>query len=379
MTRKRIVVLGSGGSIGENTLRIADFHSDQFEIVGLAVQKNISRLMEQAAAFDVKHVAVADHDAADDCRSLMGPDMRLESGPEGLVALAARDDIDMVVCAVVGMAGLAPVMAALAQGTDVALATKEVMVAAGEIVNTAAREGGGRLIPVDSEHNALFQCLEGREPESVKRLIVTASGGPFLNQPDLDFETVTVEQALNHPKWDMGAKISIDSATMMNKGLELIEARWLFDIEMDRIDVIIHPESIVHSMVEFIDGSILAQLSPTDMRFAIQYAMSYPQRLDGSIQGLDLVEMGQLNFSAPDPERFQFLTMARDAASEGGTLPAVLNAANEVAVQRFLDGEISFPEIWSTVKNVMSEHNVTPSPTLDEIVAADVWARGAAS
>ena len=204
-----------------------------------------------------------------------------------MAELAALPEADMVVCAVVGMAGLAPVLAALDQGTDVALATKEVMVAAGELVNSVARRTGAKLIPVDSEHNAIFQCLEGREPESVKRLIVTASGGPFLTQPDLDFRTVTVEQALNHPRWDMGAKISIDSATMMNKGLELIEARWLFDIELDRIDVIIHPESIIHSMVEFLDGSILAQLSPTDVRFAIQYALSYPRRLESSIEGLD--------------------------------------------------------------------------------------------
>ena len=378
MSRKRIVVLGSGGSIGENTLRVVAHHSDEFEVVGLGVQKNTKRLLEQAVEFGVTRVAVADPAAAAECKQAVDPSIIVGAGPEAMAELAALPEADMVVCAVVGMAGLAPVLAALDQGTDVALATKEVMVAAGELVNGVACRTGAKLIPVDSEHNAIFQCLEGREPESVKRLIVTASGGPFLTQPDLDFRTVTVEQALNHPRWDIGAKISIDSATMMNKGLELIEARWLFDIELDRIDVIIHPESIIHSMVEFLDGSILAQLSPTDVRFAIQYALSYPRRLESSIEGLDLVELGQLNFAAPDPDRFRFLTLARDASNAGGTLPAVLNAANEVAVQRFLDKDLSFPGIWETVESVMNQHNNKQNPDLETIVDADRWARGAA-
>ena len=379
MSRKRIVVLGSGGSIGENTLRVIAHHSDRFELVGLGVQKNTTRLLEQAREFGVQQVAVADVEAAAECKRIVEPSIIVGAGPEAMAELAALPEADMVVCAVVGMAGLAPVLAALDQGTDVALATKEVMVAAGELVNGVARRTGAKLVPVDSEHNAIFQCLEGRDPDSVKRLIVTASGGPFLKQPDLDFKTVTVEQALNHPRWDMGAKISIDSATMMNKGLELIEARWLFDIELDRIDVIIHPESIIHSMVEFLDGSILAQLSPTDMRFAIQYALSYPRRLESSIEGLDLVEMAQLNFAAPDPERFRFLALAREASHAGGTLPAVLNAANEVAVQRFLDKDLSFSGIWETVEGVMNQHNNNQNPDLEAIVEADRWARGAAS
>ena len=372
---KRIVILGSGGSIGENALNVVRTHPGQFEIVGLAVQRNAGRLLEQAREFGVTQLAVADESAAEDCRRSADDTMTIHSGPDGITQLAGMDGIDMLLCAVVGTAGLAPVIAALEQGTHIALATKEVMVAAGELVNELAANNNASLVPVDSEHNAIFQCLEGHPPEHVERLILTASGGPFLNKPDVNFDDVTVEQALAHPRWDMGPKITIDSASMMNKGLEIIEARWLFNTPLEQIDVVIHPESIIHSMVEFIDGSILAQLSPTDMRFAIQHALCWPDRLPASAERLDLVKLGALHFAEPDPDRFPMLRLAREAAQACGTLPAVLNAANEAAVQRFLDGQIPFSGIWKHVESKMSAHSLIEQPSLEDILEADRWAR----
>jgi len=373
---RKIVILGSTGSIGQSTLRVCAALPEHFKVMGLAAANRFEPLIEQARKFGVKTIAVADIEAARKAAE-RAPDLTVWSGPEGIERMAAIEGIDTVLCALVGMAGLRPVLAALERGTDVALATKEVLVAAGGRVTALARRTGAHLLPVDSEHSAIFQCLQGQSMERVRRLVLTASGGPFANRPDIDFETVTVAEALNHPRWNMGKKVTVDSATLMNKGLEIMEAHWLFDIPLDRIDVLIHPESIVHSMVEFIDGSMLAQMSPPDMRYAIQYALTWPDRLDGGLPTLDLAKASPLHFSAPDPARFPGLSLARSAAATGGTLPAVLNAANEEAVALFLAGRIPFAGIWRTVETVMDRHHSLPDPELEAILEADRWARTA--
>jgi 1-deoxy-D-xylulose-5-phosphate reductoisomerase len=373
--KKRIVILGSTGSIGENALRVAAALPEHLEVVGLAARTNYKRLLEQAQEFNVKHVAVADDEAAAACSRAAPEGITVLAGEAGVEQLAATKKIQMVVCALVGMAGLKSVMAALQQGTDVALATKEVLVAAGKRVMECAARNQARILPVDSEHSAIFQCLEGHPAASIRRLILTASGGPFASQATVDFDRVTVADALRHPRWNMGRKVTVDSATLMNKGLEIMEAHWLFGVPYDRIDVVIHPESIVHSMVEFVDGSVLAQMSPPDMRFAIQHALTWPKRLDGGLPLLDLAKMGSLHFKSPDLARFPGLGLARQAAVTGGTMPSVLNAANEIAVQSFLDGKISFAGIWHTVEAVMSRHHSIVEPTLEEIDHADRWSR----
>jgi 1-deoxy-D-xylulose-5-phosphate reductoisomerase len=371
---KRIVLLGSTGSIGTSALRVVEQFPDRLSLVGLAVNSDYRAVLEQAKRFNVKHVAVADEAAAKRCQAEAAPGIRVYSGAAGVEALAALDESDIVLCAIVGMAGLRPVLAALKRGCDVALATKEVLVAAGAIVTETCRATGSRLLPVDSEHSAVFQCIEGRR-DQLKRIILTASGGPFAFKPAIDFETVTVGEALKHPRWNMGRKVTVDSATLINKGLEIMEARWMFDWPLDKIDVIIHPESIVHSLVELVDGSVLGQFSPPDMRFAIQYALTWPERYEGDLPALDLARLGTLKFAAPDERRFPGLTLAREAARTGGTMPAVLNAANEIAVQRFLDGTIPFAGIWRLVERLMRAHAVLQSPTLDQIIEADNWAR----
>ena len=377
-TPKNIVILGSTGSIGESALRVVAAFPDRFRIVGLAAQTKVERLLEQARLFSVERVAVADHEAARRARQLAPAGLTVLAGPEGLEELAAQDTADIVLMAVVGMAGLSPVLAALRQGTDVALATKEVLVAAGQKVMAASRASGARILPVDSEHSAIFQCLGGQDADRVRRLMLTASGGPFAHNPRLDLEKVTVAEALKHPRWNMGRKVTVDSATMMNKGLEIIEAHWLFGVPFDRIEVVIHPESIVHSMVEFQDGNVLAQLSVSDMRFAIQLALTWPERLDGALPALDLARLGTLHFAAPDEARFPCLSLARAAARAGGTMPVILNAANEVAVQEFLNGKLSFPGIWRTVEKVLGRHTALADPDLPDILAADRWARAEA-
>jgi 1-deoxy-D-xylulose-5-phosphate reductoisomerase len=373
---KKIVILGSTGSIGQSTLRVCAALPEHFEVVGLAASSRIEPLIDQARLHGVKTIAVADAQAAR-IAAEQAPDLTVWSGADGVERMAAGDGVDLVLCALVGMAGLRPVVAALERGTDVALATKEVLVAAGGRVTALARRTGAHLLPVDSEHSAIFQCLQGQPVNRVRRLVLTASGGPFAARPEIDFETVTVAEALNHPRWNMGKKVTVDSATLMNKGLEIMEAHWLFDIPLDRIDVLIHPESIVHSLVEFVDGSILAQMSPPDMRYAIQYAMTWPDRFDGGLPPLDLVKAGPLHFRAPDPARFPGLTLARSAAVLGGTMPAVLNAANEEAVALFLKGRISFAGIWRTVEAVMNRHRSCANPEWDEILEADRWSRAA--
>ena len=373
--KKKIVILGSTGSIGENALRVAQALPSKFTVLGIASRNSTGRLLEQAAEFKVKHVAIADENAAEAAREAIPKGSQLHTGAEGVEALAALPEADIVLCALVGIAGLKPVLAALSQGTDVAIATKEVLVAAGQMVMDCAAKHKARLLPVDSEHSAIFQCLEGKPASSIRRLILTASGGPFAGRVDLDFDKVTAAEALKHPRWNMGRKVTVDSATLMNKGLEIMEAHWLFGIPYDQIDVVIHPESIVHSLVEFVDGSILAQLCPPDMRFAIQHAITWPERMDGNLPRLDLATMGPLTFKAPDAVRFPCLGLARKAAITGGTMPCVLNAANEIAVAEFLDGHITFSGIWHTVEAVMNRHNSIASPTLTQIDHADHWAR----
>ncbi len=372
---KKIVVLGSTGSIGENVLRVVEKFPDRFQVIGLAAQRQAERLFQQAKKFGVKQVAIAEPETAQKFAGLAPAGTTILRGAEGLETLAALPEADIVVAAVVGMAGLKPVLAALRQGTNVALATKEVLAVAGRHVLRAREKSGAAILPIDSEHSAIFQCLEGRAAAHLRRIILTASGGPFAAREAVDFDKVTIEEALKHPRWNMGKKVTVDSATMMNKGLEIMEARWLFNADLKQIDVLIHPESIVHSFVEFIDGTFLAQVSVPDMRFAIQYALTYPDRLDGKLPALNLSELGVMHFSPPDDKRFPCLALARRAAQEDGTMPAVLNAANEVAVHEFLRGKIMFSGIWRMVEKVMGKHRNNKNPSLEEIILADQWAR----
>lgn len=389
---KSIVILGSTGSIGENTLRIAEALSQEIKVVGLATRTKIHRLIDQALQFQVMQVAVEDEACAQEAETLARPHgIRVWAGAQGVEALAALPEADCVVCAVVGLAALKPVLAAMDAGHDVALATKEVLVAAGDLVMRTRKEKGVRILPIDSEHSALFQCLQSvtRSPacvrmeedgkaaseEQISKLVLTASGGPFANRPDIDFERVTPEVALQHPRWAMGPKVTIDSATMMNKGLEILEARWLFDVPVSQVDVLIHPESVIHSMVTFVDGATLAQLSVPDMRFAIQYALTWPERRAVKMPALDLVQLEKLSFQAPDVERFPCLRLIREAAQAGGTMPVVLNAADEVAVKAFLDGKISFAGIGRTIETVMAQHTVLTCTDLLTVIETDAWAR----
>ncbi len=329
----------------------------------------------------MRDVAIYDESKVAELRALLPTGVNIHSGAEGLNTLSQLAEADVVLIAIVGTAGLHPALAAIEAGKDLAVASKEILVMAGEIITVKARENGVRILPVDSEHNAIFQCLEGhRGPNNeVSRLILTASGGPFRNTPTDELWNVTPEMALKHPTWEMGPKITIDSATLFNKGLEMIEARWLFDIGMDRIEAIIHPQSIIHSMVEFVDGSVLAQLSRTDMGFPIQFALTYPARRQGGLKPLDFAELAKLEFVAPRLDAFPAINLARQAGLTGGTLPAVYNAANEIAVEAFRSMKIRFPQIWETVAEVMAAHTSTSSPTLSRILQADTEARIAAA
>lgn len=380
LSRKRVVLLGSTGSIGTSTLKVARELSDRIEIIALAAATNVVKLAEQARETGVKDVALHDASKEAELRALLPADVRIHTGDEGLVTLATLADAEVVLIAIVGTAGLHPALAAIEAGKHLAVASKEILVMAGETITAAARKAGVRLLPVDSEHNAIFQCLDGHRggEQEVSRLILTASGGPFRTWPADQLAQVTPAQALKHPTWDMGPKITIDSATLFNKGLEMIEARWLFDIGMERIDVVVHPQSIVHSMVEFVDGSVLAQLSRTDMCFPIQYALTWPDRVRGGLKPLDFPALAKLEFEAPRDQDFPALNLARRAGLTGGTLPAVFNAANEVAVDAFRAGQLPFPGIWETVAATMDEHVVEKDATLDAVIAADRWARTAA-
>jgi 1-deoxy-D-xylulose-5-phosphate reductoisomerase len=373
---KGLSILGSTGSVGTNVLRVVDAFPDRLRVVALAAGRNVERLAEQVARYRPQAVSVATDDARDALARLVDlSGMRVGVGEAGAVAVATADDASMVVAAAVGAVGLVPTYRALEAGKDVALANKETLVMAGELMVAESRAHGGRLLPIDSEHCALHQCLDGRGPLEVRRLVLTASGGPFRTRPRETFDRITREEALCHPTWSMGRKITIDSATLMNKGLEVIEARWLFDLPADRVGVMIHPQSVVHSMVEFVDGTVLAQLGVTDMRLPIQYALSHPERWEAAIPGLDFTRAFGLDFDVPDHARFPCLGLAYRALQGGGTLPAVLNAANEEAVGAFLDGRIPFTAIPEQVGETMDARPPGPTSVLADVLAADAWAR----
>ena len=375
---KRVILLGSSGSIGESTCKVARALPDKMKIVGLGVAKSTERLLEQAKEFGVKALAVSDPQAAEKVKSKLPAGANFCPGAAGLARIVEETDADMVLVAIVGTAGLAPALAALRSGKDLAVASKEILVLAGSAVMAEAKKRKRQVLPVDSEHNAIFQCLQGANEKEVRKVILTASGGPFRQSRAAELEKVTVAQALKHPTWSMGKKITIDSATMFNKGLEMIEAHWLFGLPMKQVEVVVHPQSIVHSMVEFIDGSVLAQLSVTDMCFPIQYAVTFPERMPSGLPPLDLAKLGSLTFEAPDEKRFPALRLAREAGEAGGTLPGVFNAANEVAVEAFLAEQIPFPRIWGMVEEVMQKHSTLSSPDLEAIIEADRWARSEA-
>jgi 1-deoxy-D-xylulose-5-phosphate reductoisomerase len=373
---KRISILGSTGSIGVSTLDVVGSHPGEFTVTCLAGGRNIALLKQQTERFRPRLVAVIDEAHARSLRALLGsPTTEILSGPEGYREAAAISATDMVVSAMVGAAGLLPTLHAIEAGRDIALANKEALVMAGGIVLENATRKGVAVIPVDSEHSAIFQCLQGQKREAVRRIILTASGGPFLHASAKEMAEVKPAQALHHPNWTMGKKITIDSATMMNKGLEVIEASWLFGLPSSQIEILIHPQSIVHSMVEYRDGSVIAQLGVPDMRIPIAYALSYPRRLFRKEAGLDLAAVGTLAFSKPDRDRFPALRLAYAAAEAGGTMPAVLNAANEVAVTAFIDEAIGFNKIHDVVEQVLSRHCVRVNPGIDEILVADMQAR----
>ncbi len=378
MKRKRVVVLGATGSIGESALKVARDIPERMAIVGLAANSNAQKLAEAANEIRPESVCLVDEIKIDILRKALNYEPRIFAGEEGLREIACLTNAEMVLVAIVGTGGLRPALGAIEAGKDLAVASKEILVMAGEIVVREARENGVHVLPVDSEHNAIFQCLDGRSSE-VRRIILTASGGPFRETPRKDFHAITPEQALKHPTWNMGPKITIDSATLFNKGLEMIEAHWLFGVEMKRLEVVIHPQSIVHSMVEFADGSTLAQLSYSDMCFPIQYAVTWPERVANTLPPLDFGKLRTLQFETPRYDDFPALNLARRAGDTGGTLPAVMNASNEVAVAAFLDRQVRFPDIWQIVEEVMNQHTSVAHPDLDAILQADRWARAEAA
>jgi 1-deoxy-D-xylulose-5-phosphate reductoisomerase len=379
---KRIAILGSTGSIGCSALAVVDAHPDKLSVVGLAAGENTARFVEQVRRYRPRAIAMASADALAEARAALGgtaPDA-IGHGPDGLIDVATHPDADVVLFASSGTAGLEAALAAIDAGKTIALANKEVLVMAGALVIAAARRRGVAILPVDSEHNAIHQCLHGRRPEEVRRLVLTASGGPFRDLSRDELGRVTPDAALKHPTWKMGQKITIDSATLMNKGLEVIEARWLFDVPPDRIDVVVHPQSIVHSMVELVDGSVIAQLGVTDMRLPIQYAFSYPERWDAPSARLDLERLGRLDFLPPDPDRFPCLGLAARALADGRALPVVLNAANEVAVAAFLERRLRFTGIAEVIERAMDEfERASPDvKSLGQIRHLDHQARGRA-
>jgi 1-deoxy-D-xylulose-5-phosphate reductoisomerase len=374
---KNVAILGSTGSIGRSALAVVDAHPARLRAVALAAGDNAALLAEQVRRYRPEIAAMASGNAVDRLRDACGADApsSLWGGAEGLIAVATHPSVDIVICASAGTAGLEAVLAAIDAGKTIALANKEVLVMAGSLVTGAARRRGVAILPVDSEHNAIHQCLHGRSGHEIRRLILTASGGPFRDLPAEGLERVRPEAALRHPTWQMGRKITIDSATLMNKGLEVIEAHWLFGVTADQIDVVIHPQSIVHSMVELNDGSVIAQLGVTDMRLPIQYACSYPERWDAALPSLDLARAGRLDFSPPAHDRFPCLGLAYRALREGGTVPVVLNAANEVAVEAFLEGKLGFTAIPRVIERTMNAHVPEPVSVLDDVRRIDGWAR----
>jgi 1-deoxy-D-xylulose-5-phosphate reductoisomerase len=379
MKRKRVVVLGATGSIGQSAAKVARDIPERMEIVGIAANTKARELAAQANELRPQTVCIVDETKLAELREHLNYKPQILSGERGLMEIASAVEADIVLIAIVGTGGLRPALAAIEAGKDLAVASKEILVMAGELVMRSARARDVHVLPVDSEHNAIFQCLDGRADDDIRRIVLTASGGPFRETPADQFSRITVEQALKHPTWNMGPKITIDSATLFNKGLEMIEARWLFEVEMSRVEVVIHPQSIVHSMVEFADGSVLAQLSHSNMCFPIQYAVTWPERVRNTLPPLDFAKIGKLEFASPRNRDFPALDLARHAGETGGTLPAVLNAANEIAVSAFLDKGMNFPRIWQTVERVMERHASVAQPDLDAILAADRWARAEAA
>ncbi|MFA6356088.1 MAG: 1-deoxy-D-xylulose-5-phosphate reductoisomerase [Candidatus Omnitrophota bacterium] len=373
---KKISILGSTGSIGTNALDVIARHPREFSVTGLAAHSNSDLLIKQARKFRPKTVAICDESKANRVRkALSGAGIKVLGGYEGVNELAGYDDADIALVSIVGAAGLIPTLRAIHAVKTVALANKEPLVMAGQIITSMARQRGVRILPVDSEHSAIFQCLHGHNREDIRKIYLTGSGGPLKNVDAKKFHALSPEEVVNHPRWKMGKKISVDSATLMNKGLEIIEAKWLFGVGVDKIDVLIHPEAIIHSMVEFVDGSIMAQLSQTDMRLPITYAFSYPGRVKSVLPALDFIKLGKFTFSPPDFKKFPCLKMAYDAAKKGGSDPVVLNAANEEAVLAFLDKKIRFTKIPAIIEKVLSSHKTAKEPSLNEILEIDAWAR----
>lgn len=375
MRKRRVILLGATGSIGSSAIKVAETIPDRMEIVGMAANRNARLLAQAANRTRPEAVCLVDEAHLDELRSCLDYSPEILTGETGLETLARSGGADLVLVAIVGTTGLRPALAAIETGKDLAVASKEILVMAGETVMTQASQKGIKMLPVDSEHNAIFQCLEGKPKHEIRSLILTASGGPFRKLSSDRLASVTVEDALNHPTWKMGRKISIDSATLFNKGLEMIEARWLFDIPMGQVQVLVHPQSIVHSMVEFVDGSLLAQLSHSDMCFPIQYAITWPERVPNALKPLRLAELGRLDFEEPRYDDFPALRLARQAGETGGIMPAVLNAANEIAVEAFLSGRITFPRIWSLVEDAMNRSDNFARPSLGDIIHADGQAR----
>lgn len=384
MKKRGISILGSTGSIGCNALKVVEFLKEpEFRVVALGAGKNVEKLSEQIRRFHPEIVSVETEECAEllleqlhELKAEIIP--RIEIGEKGLIAAATHDEADTVVSATVGAIGFVPTLRALEAGKRVALANKETLVIAGELMTKAARESGAKILPVDSEHNAIHQCLRGEKREEVRRVILTASGGPFRTKTKEEIENATIEEALNHPNWKMGVKNTIDSATLMNKGLEVIEAERLFGFGADEISVVVHPQSVVHSMIEMVDGSIIAQMGVTDMRHAIQYALTFPDRKHCELEPLNFAKFSQLTFEEPDLERFPCLGLAYRALKTGGTLPAAMNAANEIAVQAFLDGKIRLSEIPQIIERVMNRHQIQSANDLNLILEADKLARDAA-
>lgn len=373
---KQIAILGSTGSIGRNALRVIDALGSQYRIAALSAHSNIRLLAEQARKYKPGFVAVTNADSAGAfCELCDCPEVEVLAGPDGLVQIAELEKVDIVLAAVVGAAGLPAVLAAARKGKRLAIANKEPLVIAGELLRKETEKNGATILPVDSEHSAVFQAMQSGRPEEVNRIILTASGGPFRQISAQDIRNVTLEQALAHPVWDMGPKITVDSATMMNKAFEIIEAHWLFDMPVDKIEVLIHPESIVHSLVEFVDGSVIAQLGEPDMCLPIQYALTHPARVAGVARRLRLEEMGRLTFERPNPKMFRALPLGYEVARTGGTAAVVFNAANEAAVAEFLAGRIKFVNIVEMIEHCLNKHDVKTNVPLDELLEADAWAR----
>ncbi|MBT0663243.1 1-deoxy-D-xylulose-5-phosphate reductoisomerase [Geobacter pelophilus] len=377
---KKLTVLGSTGSIGVSTLEIVAAHPDRFEVVALTAGRNLDLLVQQISAFRPKLVSVLDNDLAAALKKMLppGPVPEIMAGVDGLIGAAIHPDTEMVVAAIVGAAGLLPTASAIRAGKDIALANKETLVTAGHLFMEEVAKAGVKLYPVDSEHSAVFQSIEGHRSEDIEKIILTASGGPFLNTPLEQLKKVTVADALNHPNWSMGRKITIDSASMMNKGLEVIEARWLFDVDPVKIDVNIHPQSIIHSMVEYVDGCVIAQLGTPDMKAPIAYALSYPERVSTGVKPLDLTQLSALTFFKPDLEKFRCLQLAYDAMAAGESMPAVMNAANEVAVEAFLNGKIPFLGISELIVRTMDSHTAHQLSSIEEVLSVDAWGRAKA-